>query len=153
MNGMQHIHIPRDGHLLGKWLVVLLIAILLLSACSVGRGDWAIEIHSGYWIDRVNSKEILLVYKESPEQSNAAIAIPNYYITGYCAYDRYIVLEGIQTENLAASSEEIDNNNICFCIVFTESGDISDFYYSRPNLEEYCALLGIDLSDNWVYLS
>lgn len=149
---MLLIHTLRNGKNLSRWLVILLVAMLILSACSEGRGDWAIELHSGYWIDRVNSQEILLVYKESPNQSNSALVIPNYYITGYWLSDSYIILEGIQTEKLAASPKEISNKKLSYCIVFVGSGSVSPFYDSKITFAEYCYSLGIDISSDWIFL-
>lgn len=152
MNGMLHIHIQQSGRMLYKCIVLLLILSLVLSGCSEGRGDWTIELHSGYSIDCVNSREIVLVYKETPEQVGSSFAIPNYYITAYWMNDNYIVLEGIQTEKIAASEEEINNRVLSYYVVDTTSNNISDPFKVRTSLEEYCATLEIDISQDWVLI-
>lgn len=156
LNGLLHTHIQRHGRLLIKVAVVTLIVIMLLSACSVeswvgdGRGDWTIDLYGGYAISKINSKEILLVYKENPNASGGSIILPNYYVTAYQLCEPYICLEGVCTQEMSASYEELDARILSYYLIDTTDGEVYGPLKSQDSFLAYCRSLGLEMNA-WQY--
>ena len=86
MNGMQATRIQQNGRMLIK-IIAVLVVILSLSGCSWldgfvgdGRGDWTVDLCRGYAISKINSKEILIIHKDSADETGGSIVISNYFI-------------------------------------------------------------------------
>ena len=129
---------------------------MFLSGCSAkwwvgeGRGDWILDVCSGYFISKINSREILFVYKEKPDDSGSKIIIPNYFVTAYQIQDPYIFLEGIQTEQITISDDELDGRVLKYYIVNSSDGNVIGPLESYDNLLDKCDVLALDLQDKWL---
>lgn len=66
---------------------VVLAALLVLLLATIGifasggvdlRGDWSYPLENGYEVWRVNSREIAVCWRESPEKTSASTVIDSY---------------------------------------------------------------------------
>ena len=134
MNGLLLTHIQQNGRMLLKATIAILVFALLLSGCSVawwvgdGRGDWTLNLYKGYAICKVNSREILFIHKEDPNDSRGTTILPNYFLTRYQLNEPYICLEGICTQSMAASEEELKNKVLSYYLVDTSNGEVTVSY-------------------------
>ncbi len=160
MNGMQHTNVRDRAHGY-KVLATILVVMLIFSGCSSawlglallgdGQGDWEKEIFGGYSIVRINSREIVLAYKESPSDVGHSFAMENnYFITAYQAQEPYIFLEGIETQEWSISDEERENGVLCYYLCNTTDGEIVGPFTSKAAFTKYCASLEIELADAWI---
>ena len=155
LNGLLPTHIQPNGQMLLKVTIVTLAFILLLSGCSVdwwvgdGRGDWTLDLCAGYSIVKINSREILLGYKESPDAPGRSI-ISNYFITAYQVHDPYIFLEGIQTQKITISDDELRNRVLKYYLVDTTDGEVVGPFESYDGFVEHCSFLGLEIKEEWI---
>ncbi len=157
MRGMQHIKSPLTGKLLIKCIAQIFVLGFLLTGCSAewwagyGRGDWSIPIHNGYEITKVNSSEILLTYKENPDDTSCSIVIPYFYITAYQIQEQYILLEGIPTQNSMASDEELATELRSYYLINTTTGEITR-PLSSQSLNDECEKLCLEPDEEWIII-
>ena len=132
------------------------VIILFLSACSAdwwvgdGRGDWTLDLYEGYGISKINSNEILLVRKENPNDSGVAIILPNYFVIAYQLHEPYICLEGIHTQEISASEDELNDMVISYYLVDTANGEVIGPFESQDDYVERCSSLGFEIEDEWI---
>ena len=133
-----------------------MILVFMLSACSSewfigdGRGDWTLDISNGYAISKINSYEILLVYKENPSDSGGSIILSNYFIKAYQFYDPYLCLEGICTQEIAISQDELIAAELSYFLVNTNNGEIVGPFESYNDFAAYCGDIVLKISNNWI---
>lgn len=155
MTGIRPTRMRQNGRMFLNVFSVALVLLLIFSACSAdwwvgdGRGDWTLDLCAGYCISRINSREILIGYKENPNDAGASIVITNFFITAYQMHDPYICLEGIKTRSLSASDEELKNGPLCYYLIDTTNGDIIGPFDLEVSLADYCAAIKLDISDGW----
>lgn len=155
LNGLLPTRIQLNGRMLHKVTVVAIALTLFLSACSVdwwigdGRGDWTLDLIEGYGISKINSKEILLIHKENPNDSGGSIILPHYFVISYQLHEPYIYLEGIHTQGISASDDELSNMVLSYYLVDTTNGDVIGPFESRDDFVELCSSLGIEIEDEW----
>ena len=157
MNGLLPTRIQLNGWMLLKVTVALLALTLalFLSACSVdwwvgdGRGDWTLDLYEGYGISKINSKEILLVHKENPNDSGGSIILPKYYVIAYQLHEPYICLEGIHTQGLSASEDELSDMVLSYYLVDTTNGEVVGPFESREDFVESCSSLELEIEVEW----
>ena len=141
-----------------KLLPLGLVFALLLSFCSCtldrlvgdGRGDWTVDLQNGYAISKINSREILIIHKENVEDSGGEIVISNYFVKAYQVQKKYICLEGIRTEGMAATEQELEAAQRIYYIINTDTGEIigplsNDAFLSQGEL------LGTSENFEWEY--
>lgn len=156
MNGMLLTHIQRNGQIFLKIIITVLAILLFVCGCSLkwwvgdGRGDWTVDLYEGYSISKINSYEIIFGYKESPESPGGSIIIPNYYVTAYQICEPYVCLEGIHTQKITISDEELKNRVLSYYIVDTTDGGVIGPFESDDTLVDYCNSLALEISDKWV---
>ena len=155
MNGMLPTRIQLNGRMLLKVTIAVLVLILFLSACSVewwvgdGRGDWTLDLIEGYGISKINSMEILLIHKENPNDSGGSIILPNYFVIAYQLHEPYIYLEGIHTQGISASEDELSNMVLSYYLVDTTNGEVIGPFESCDDFVERCCSLGLEIEDEW----
>ena len=149
MNGTLLLHIQQNGKKHLKLILLTWFLILALIGCTEGRGDWTIELQSGYGIDHVNSHEIFVIHRENPNQLGASIVIENYCVRAYWAFDNYIGLEGIETQEIAASDEELESPNTSYYLIGTIDGAVDGPFHTQSDFLEYCATLGLEIIPTW----
>ena len=155
LNGLLPIRIQLNGRMLLKLTIAALVLILFLSACSVerwvgdGRGDWTLDLYEGYGISKINSNEILLVRKENPNDSGGSIILPNYFVIAYQLHEPYICLEGIHTQEISASEDELNDMVISYYLVDTTNGEVIGLFESDDDFMERCSSLGCICPKYW----
>ena len=155
LNGLLPIRIQLNGRMLLKVTIAVLVLILFLSACSVewwvgdGRGDWTLDLIEGYGISKINSMEILLIHKENPNDSGGSIILPNYFVIAYQLHEPYIYLEGIHTQGISASEDELSNMVLSYYLVDTTNGEVIGPFESCDDFVERCCSLGLEIEDEW----
>ena len=155
MNGSQPIHTRQNGKMFLKIIATILVLSCILSGCSLewwlgdGRGDWTMELFSGYSISRINGHQIVLGYKKSPEDVVYTTVIANYYVAAYQLHEPYICLEGIQTRSFSASDEELTTKDPSYYLINTVNGDIIGPFEYLSAFSDHCALVGVDITEEW----
>lgn len=156
LNGLLPTRIQLNGRMLLKVTIAALVLILFLSACSVdwwvgdGRGDWTLDLYEGYGISKINSNEILLVHKENPNDSGGSIILPNYFVIAYQLHEPYICLEGIHTQEISASEDELNDMVLSYYLVDTTNGEVIGPFESHDDFVERCSSLGLEIEDEWI---
>ncbi len=156
MNGSLPTRIRQNGLKPLKLTIVALVFTLFLSACSAhwlvgdGRGDWTLDLYKGYAISKINSNEILFVHKENPNDSGGSIILPNYFVTAYQLHEPYICLEGIHTQKMSASEDELNGMVLCYYLVDTSNGEVMGPVESYDGFVEHCGSLKIKIETEWI---
>ena len=159
LTGMLNIHTKQSGIKYLSAVVSILVCVLCLAGCASnwsewlvgdGRGDWTLELFAGYNISKINSREILVGHKENPEDVGNSIVIFNYYVTAYQTYEPYIYLEGIQTQNISISNEELELRELSYYLIDSTSGDIKGPFDSIEDFINFGVSLGLDMDKKWV---
>ena len=156
LNGLLPTRIQRNGRMLLKVTVAALVLTLFLSACSVdwwvgdGRGDWTLDLYEGYGISKINSKEILLVHKENPNVTGGTVILPNYFVIAYQLHEPYICLEGIHTQKISVSEDELNDMVLSYYLVDTTNGEVIGPFESHDDFVERCSFLGLEIEDDWI---
>lgn len=156
LNGLLPTRIQLNGRMLLKVTIATLVLILFLSACSVdwwvgdGRGDWTLDLYEGYGISKINSNEILLVHKENPNDSGGSIILPNYFVIAYQLHEPYICLEGIRTQEISVSEDELNDMVLSYYLVDTTNGEVIGPSESHDDFVERCSSLGLEIEDEWI---
>lgn len=156
LNGLLPTHIQQNGRMLLKATIAILVFTLFLSACSAewwvgdGRGDWTLDLYEGYAISKINSNEILLIRKENPSDSGGSIILPNYFVTAYQLCKPYICLEGIHTQKISASEEELNDMVLNYYLVDTTNGEGIGPFESYDDFIKRCSSLGLNIEDEWI---
>ena len=159
LSGLLPIHIQQNGRLLIKVTISVLVVALSLCACSVdwwvgdARGDWTLELYEGYAISKINSNEILLIYKEDPNDFGGSIVIPNYFVLTYQLHEPYICLEGIRTQKMSISEDELNHKILSHYLVDTTNGDVVGPFESDEDFIQHCNSLGIELKNEWIEIT
>lgn len=158
LNGLLPTNIQQAGWMV--WLKVTITALVIslsLSACSLnwwvgdGRGDWTLNLDKGYAISRINSNEILLVHKENPNDCGGSIVLPNYYIISYQLHEQYICLEGIHTQNISISKNELNDMVLSYYLVDTTNDKVIGPFESYNDFVEYSSSLTLEIvKDGWI---
>ncbi len=144
-----------------KVIAVLIAIMLMLTACSDsvlgllaisgGQGDWRVELFNGYFIDRVNSKEIVLVYKNDPSSIGYSFVMEdNFFITAYQTEEPYVCLEGIATKERHISDEERASGVLSYYLCDTTDGSIAGPFSSKTEFIEYGNSVGLAVTDAWI---
>lgn len=156
LNGLLPTRIQQNGRMLFKVSIVALVITSFLSSCSLdwwvgdGRGDWTLDLYEGYAISRINSNEILLVHKENPNDSGGSITVPNYFVMAYQLHEPYICLEGIRTQKMSVSEDELNNIVLNYYLVDTTNGEVFGPFESHDDFVEHCSSLELEIKDEWI---
>ena len=145
-DGMPYIRMKHAGKKC-KYFFCIIAILLMLCGC---RGDWSIQLINGYSIDRINSREVCLCYKENPNSSRSTCVMYCYYITAYQVQEQYILLEGISTEESAATDKELESEERIYYYIDTVDHTISNPIQSKELLHDCCEELSIPISDLWI---
>ena len=108
------------------------------------------DLYAGYSIVKVNSKEIVLTYREDWNDSAGTFVIENYYVIAYQLCDQYICLEGICTQEMMASEEELRNNMSSYYFVDTTDGGVVGPFESYDDFLDCCHITNIEITDKWI---
>ena len=137
---MQCMREQRHGKLLSKFLVLLILSIFLVSGVGcAGLSDYHIPIHSGYYITRSGSTLIELT-RDQPDGPSLDVVIGG-YITGYWSNNDYIVVENGWGQIVK------------YYIVEVATGNVSDPFETKEDLESACLELELDISEGWITTS
>lgn len=156
MNGLLFTRNQQSGRMFLKLIATSLILVLFLSACSAdwwvgdGRGDWTLDLCKGYAISKINSDRILFVHKKNPSDSGGAIVIDNYFVMAYQMYEPYICLEGIRTQKLSASEEELNRMELIYYLVDTTNGEVAGPFETHDDFVEHCSSIGLTVEAEWL---
>ncbi len=154
MKGSLLTHILQNGRKLLNAAIAMLVLTLFLSSCSAewwlgdGRGDWYLELINGYCIDKVNSKEIVILNKKNPVGQR--FVVPNYFVTAYQLHEPYICLEGIQTQKLPISEDELNARVLSYYLIDTTNDEVMGPYESCDAFAEHCSSLALEIDDEWI---
>ena len=99
---------------------VVLAALLTISLMTIGvfssgsynpRGDWSYPLENGYEVCRLNSREIVICWREDPEKASASTVIESYVaeITvtdGWLSAKRLDSPQGTETQYYLLDMEE-----------------------------------------------
>jgi hypothetical protein len=112
-------------------MILTIICLLLFCACSLlpdscignlGRGDWTVNIYGEYELVRVNSRGITIGKRHDGQcWSNP---IPQFFITGFCVREPFILLEGIKTADTFLSDEEKDARILSYYALNTTDNSV-----------------------------
>ncbi len=132
-------------------MILTIICLLLFCACSLlpdscignlGRGDWAVNIYGEYELVRVNSRGITIGKRyDGQGWSNP---IPQFFITGFCVREPFILLEGIKTADTFLSDEEMDARILSYYALNTTDNSVIGPFDTAEALSEELQLLGIE---------
>ena len=156
---MQRTHIQLNGKMCRRMITMILACSLLLSGCSTdfcdwlvgdGRGDWTLDLISGYCIVKVNSRCIEIGYKDDPEDSSCSNVIPLFFVTAYQIEDPYIAIEGIPTQKFSITDEELVSRNLNYYLIDTVKGTLDGPYETMDDFNIHCASFGLKIEDEWV---
>ena len=157
MNGLLPISIQQNGRMLLKVAIAILVLSLFLSGCfsidwwvGDGRGDWTLDLYEGYAISKINSREILLVYKEKPSDSGGAIILLNYFVVAYQLHEPYICLKGIRTQEIAASEEELNAKVFSYYLIDASNGEVIGPFHAYDDFVQHCNSLSLEIKDEWI---
>ena len=156
MNGMRLTPIKLNGRMLINTTAALLVFSLLLTGCSLewwfgnGRGDWTLDLCSGYAISKINSYEILLVHKDNPGDSGGTIVIQNYFVTGYQIYAPYLCVAGICTQAATVSEEELEAMTLCYYLVDTTNEKVTGPFENYDDFVAYCNSMALEIEKEWI---
>ena len=156
LSGLLLTRIQQNGRMLLKMTIPTLVLLLFLSSCAAdwwigdGRGDWTLNLYEGYGISKINSNEILLVHKENPNDSGGAIVLPNYFVIAYQLHQPYIWLEGIHTQGISASEDELNDMVLSYYLVDTTNGELIGPFESYDDFIELCSSLGLEIENEWI---
>ena len=155
MNGMQLTHTQPNGKMPLKLTITIIIIALLLNGCAIdwwvgdGRGDWTLDLYGGYAISKINSREILLIHKENPNDTGGSIVIPNFFVTAYQLHEPYIYLEGISTQKMSATDEELERMALRYYVMNAINGDIIGPFDSFDGFLKHCNSIKMEISEAW----
>jgi len=141
-----------------KITILTLVIVLLLFVSSrspawflgEGRGDWTVTLNEGYAISKINSKEILLIHKNNPEDSGGTIVISNYFVLAYQQQNSYVCLKGICTQGKAITEDELSVSELSYFLVNTKTNSIIGPLKSSNDFVEQCRSLGIEAGE-WTH--
>lgn len=114
-----------------------------------GRGDWTLELCSGYAISKINSRQIALIHRENPESRGGSFVIENYHVVGYRLHEPYLCVEGIRTAGRTATDEELTSAALSYCLVDTASGQVFEPTESYGKFAKICGIYGLDTDEEW----
>ena len=131
-------------------MILTIICLLLFCACSLlpdscignlGRGNWAVNIYGEYELVRVNSRGIMIGKRQDSSWSNP---IPQFFITGFCVREPFILLQGIQTAGIFLSDEEKEMRILCYYALDTGDDRVIGPFDTAEALSEELQLIGIE---------
>ena len=155
---MPSTHTKQNGTLFLKMISIVLALVVFLCGCTHecvewflgdGRGDWGLELINGYWILKINSRNVLLS-KEHDNTTGWSTKINGYYVTSYQLNDKYIFTEGFKNEGNSITDEELENPIIYYYIVNTLTDEIFGPFETYRDFLEQCDLLSIKDNDTWL---
>ena len=132
-----------------------IVLAISLCACSnkwfvgEGRGDWTNPICNGYAIFRVNSKEIVFIFQDHPNDSGGSIILPNFFVEEYQVQEPYICLKGIHTRELTISEAELSATVFSYYFIDTLTGEVVGPFNRVSDLEDYCVSRSMELCEFW----
>lgn len=156
MSGLPYIRTQQVGCPTCRIMILTIVLALTLCGCSLdfwvgdGRGDWTKPIFNGYAISKINSKEILLIYQDNPNDSGGSIILPNFFICSYQQDAPYICLKGIQTNRMTISESELNSAVYSYFFVDTSTGEVVGAFSQYDDLEEYCTARSMELAVDWI---
>jgi len=131
-------------------MILTIICLLLFCACSLlpdscignlGRGDWDVNIYGEYELVRVNSRGIIIGKRQDSSWSNP---IPQFFITGFCVREPFILLEGIKTDDTFLSDEEKDARILSYYALDTTDDSVIGPFDTAEAMYEKLQLIGIE---------
>lgn len=155
LNGMLLTHIRQNGRILRKGIIAVMILSSILAGCSAdwwvgdGRGDWTLDLCGGYSIDKINSREIL-VGKENSSDSGRSIVISNYFVTAYQLHEPYICLEGIHTQKITISDEELKDRVLSYYLIDATDGEVIGPFESFDEYADCCNSHELEIKNEWL---
>ena len=130
----------RSGRIYSRIVCALVFVAIVVSGCSIGRGDWQYELTGGYAINRLNAHGIALIHYEK-EDTTGVYVIPNFYVTDFCMNQEYIGVKGIPTADMWATDEEMQSNNRVLYLVDVASGVVYGPYLNIEDFHEECDIV------------
>ena len=142
MNGPQRSHKQLNGKRFLKlvvftftactvcWLCVLLVASVLPKP---GLSDWELSICDEYYLVRAN-KNSKKICKATDTDGLFEDVLSNYYVTRYFVLDSFIYLEGLSTEEIIVSKEELACDNRQYYMLDVRDGNLCGPYDTEDEL-------------------
>ena len=99
-------------YLIGKTyrIILFVLAMSILLAGCIGRGDWDYDLVNGYKLIRSSAHTLRLCCDENlrDQWDNNTIVLKQYYVTMVTISDPFVGLQGIPTQDRSASDEELN---------------------------------------------
>ncbi len=131
-------------------LILCCLLIVVLCACSffpenmIGNlcGDWDVTIYGDYDLVRVNSHCIEISKKAG--EGGWCMMIPQYFVTGFCIREPYILLEGIQTADDFITDQEKEARIFSYYALDTTDDSVIGPFDTADGISDKLHLSGID---------
>lgn len=156
MIGSLLTRVRQNGRMLLNVKIAVLVLTIFLSSCSAewwlgdGRGDWTLNLIDGYCIDKINSKEIVIIHKKNPNDLGGSFVVPRYFVTAYQVHEHYICLEGIHMQGLSISEDELNARVLSYYLIDTTNDEVIGPFESYDVFVEHCRSLALEIKDEWI---
>lgn len=135
-----------------KKVIFLCLLVILLTACSDGRGDWTYALPNDYEVFLVNSETIVITGPFHTVVQEEGSVYTNYYINNYvsafCYNERYV---GAQQINVRINQPDRPIHQPWFYLLDTITGTVIGPLESEDEFHLKCEALQItDLCD-WIF--
>lgn len=127
-------------------------AVMTLTSCGFGFGpgfqDWSYDLSNGYQVLRVNTREILIGYKEpggsvitQKTQKNGEIEPcgVDSYVSEFCTGDRFV---GAQQAAVPSVGDKVDLSNPRYYLIDTKNQKVFGPFRTQGDYESACKKQG-----------
>lgn len=145
----QPILTRHNGIRLIKFFVLLIFSVMIFGGCSEfwdpgeGRGDWSVQLYSGYKITKVNSKGVRIY-------GNDSFAVKNYFVNGVQAKEPYVCFRGIPTVDRWISDDELTKNETVYYLLNTDTDALAGPFETFEELRVHCETVSVIVKDQWI---
>lgn len=140
---MTSVDRKRIWQILWKTCVVMLLFTLTGCDPGEGRGDWSMDLYSGYDITKVNSRGIVI-------GNNSGYVIQQYFVTGFQAKEPYVCLRGIPIKDTWISDEELKENKKVYYLLNTDTDVVAGPFATFEELRVHCETVSVIVKDQWI---
>lgn len=144
MSGLQRSHKLQGGKQFLNLAILMLVICLTLLSCTdhilsvipgPGRADWEVQLSAQYYIIRANSSS-KKICKATDTPGLYENVLSNFYVTKYSLLDTFISLEGIPTDGIFASDEELASSIRQYYLLDIQDGGLYGPYETADSMME-----------------
>lgn len=111
---------------------------------DAGRGDWAVDLFSGYTITKVNSRGIILSH------ASQGIVLNKFFITGLQVKEPYVCLRGIPTKDVWITDEELSENKVVYYFLNADTDELAGPFDNVRGLIKHGNSLSVTIPNRWI---